>query len=243
MTGELLIILFAFMLAGWVQGVFGFGFAIATTLLLVSKLDFTLLVFLNISMSVVTSLIAMFSSKNIAAIDKKTLLKLILSATAGLAIGIAIVNYVDAVILKKITLVVILIASVLSLTRNKRFFAHSYMCWISGFFSGILTPSTGINGPLVALHLNAAFTNKQTIRTTMLAYLFLIMLFAVISMALKTELPEQTWSMMGKVFLPSVVGYVFGLFSFRLLSDSLFRKTVTVFLICSSLFSLIYLIV
>ncbi len=166
-----------------------------------------------------------------------------LSATVGLAIGIAIVNYVDAVILKKITLVVILIASILSLTKNKRFFAHSYMCSISGFFSGILTPSTGINGPLVALHLNATFTNKQIIRTTMLAYLFLIMLFGVICMALKAELPAQTWSMMSKVILPSVAGYVFGLLSFRLLSDSIFRKTVTLFLICSSLLSLIYLIV
>jgi len=241
MSGQLIMILFAFMLAGWVQGVF--GFAIVTTLLLVSQLDFTLLVFLNLSMSVVTSLIAMVSAKNIAAINKKTLLKLMLSATAGLAIGIAIVNYVDAVILKKITLVVILIASILSLTKNKRFFAHSYMCSISGFFSGILTPSTGINGPLVALHLNATFTNKQIIRTTMLAYLFLIMLFGVISMALKAELPAQTWSMMGKVIIPSVAGYVFGLLSFRLLSDLIFRKTVTLFLICSSLLSLIYLIV
>ncbi len=71
MTESLIIILLAFMLAGWVQGVFGFGFAIATTLLLVSQLDFTLLVFLNISMSAVTSLIAMISAKNIAAIEKK----------------------------------------------------------------------------------------------------------------------------------------------------------------------------
>ncbi len=236
-------ILFSFMLAGWVQGVFGFGFAIATTLLLVSKIDFTLLVFLNLSMSLVTSLIAMLSAKNIIAIDKKTLVKLMVSAIAGLAIGIAIVKYVDAIILKKITLIVILIASVLSLTKNKRLFAHSYMCWISGFFSGILTPSTGINGPLVALHLNAAFTNKQTIRTTMLAYLFLIMLFGVLSMAIKTDLPPQTLSMTGKVIIPSVVGYVLGLLTFRLLSDIIFQKTVTAFLICSSLLSLIYLIV
>lgn len=243
MTGELFMILFAFMLAGLVQGVMGFGFAIATTLLLVSTMDFTLLVFLNLSMSVVTSLIAMLSAKNIAAIDKKILVKLMVSATAGLVIGIAIVNYVDAVVLKKITLVVILIASVLSLTKNKRFFAHSYICWIAGFFSGILTPSTGINGPLVALHLNAAFTNKQIIRTTMLAYLFLIMTFGVISMTIKIELPAQTWSMMGKVIIPSVVGYAVGLLSFRLLSDLIFRRTVTAFLICSSLLSLIYLIV
>lgn len=242
MTEDLVIILLAFLVAGLVQGVLGFGFAIATTLLLVMKMDFTLLVFLNLCMSVVTSLIAMLSAKNIRAVDRKTLMKLMISAVAGLAVGIAIVNLVDARLLKKITLCVILLASLVSLSKNKRFFAHSYMGWIGGFFSGVLTPSTGINGPLVALHLNAAFTEKQTIRTTMLAYLFLIMLFGVVSMALKTDLPQETVPMLAKVVIPSVVGYAIGLFSFRLLSDFVFRTTLTVFLICSSFLSLLYLI-
>jgi uncharacterized protein len=243
MTAELLFILFAFLLAGWIQGVIGFGFAIATTLLLMTNIDFTLLVFLNLSMSVITSLIAMLSAKNLAAIDKRTLGILIGSATMGLVIGIAIVNLVDAMTLKKITLAVIFLASIVSLNKNKKIFAHANMGWIGGFFSGILTPSTGINGPLVALHLNAAFTNKQTIRTTMLAYLFLIMLFGVVSMVLKTNLPANTWATMRTVLLPSITGYVIGLYSFKRLPDSVFRTTITLFLVTSSLLSFIYLIV
>lgn len=239
---ELIFILAAFMVAGWVQGVIGFGFAVATTLMLVNQIDFTMLVFLNISMSVVTSLIAMLSGKNLRAIHKVTLLKLIISAFAGLVLGIVIINAVDALTLKTVTLIVILFASILSLTKNKVLFAHKYMAWVTGFFSGVLTPSTGINGPLVALHLNSSFDDKQQTRTTMLAYLFLVMVFGVISMALQEDFSPYTWNMLLKVLIPSVLGYTIGMYSFRLLSNLVFKITVTVFLIFSSLASLIYLI-
>lgn len=243
MTSEIIIIVIAFLVAGWIQGVFGFGFAIATTLLLVNRIDFTMLVFLNLCMSVVTSVIAMLSGKNILTIHKTTLLKLIISSTAGLVLGMAVISYFDAVVLKKITLVVILIASIASLTKTKALFSHHYMAWIGGFFSGVLTPSTGINGPLVALHLNAAFTDKQRIRNTMLAYLFLIMAFGVISMSINADLSSQTKDWLVKVIGPSILGYVLGMLSFRLLSDYIFRRTVNVFLICSSFASLVYLII
>lgn len=243
MVNELIVILFAFMVAGWIQGILGFGFAVATTLLLVNHIDFTMLVFLNLSMSLLTSLIAMFSAKNLNSINKNTLLKLSISALIGLVIGIIIINHVDAIILKKVTLVVILFASILSLTKNKALFAHSYMSWFSGFFSGVLTPSTGINGPLVALHLNATFTDKKQTRSTMLAYLFLIMTSGVILMSFQNTLPSETWNLLPKVIIPSILGYLLGMISFRLLSNRVFKNTVTLFLIFSSLASLIYLIV
>lgn len=239
---ELIFILLIFMLAGWIQGVIGFGFAVATTLFLVNRMDFTTLVFLNLFMSVVTSLIAMLSGKNLRAIHKPTFWRLVISSFLGLALGLVMINAVNVVTLKTITLITIFIASVLSLTKTKALFAHNYMLWISGFFSGVLTPSTGINGPLVALHLNAAFENKRQTRTTMLAYLFLIMLFGAVSMSLQEVFSQGTWNMMFKVLIPSVIGYVLGMLSFRLLSNLVFKITVTGFLICSSLISLIYLI-
>jgi uncharacterized protein len=239
---EILFILGAFLIAGWVQGIIGFGFAIATTLLLVNQVNFTMLVFLNLCMSVLTSLFAMFSSKNLQAIHKPTLLKLILSAGSGLLVGILIINLVNALILKQITLGVIFVASLLSLRKKVAFFAYPAMAWVSGFFSGVLTPSTGINGPLVALHLNAAFQEKLQTRTTMLAYLFLIMAFGVIFMGFQQKLPQETWQMLPKVIVPSVAGYGLGMLSFRFLSDSVFKQIVTFFLIGSSILSFIYLI-
>lgn len=236
-------ILFSFMIAGMIQGIFGFGFAVATTLLLVNHIDFTTLVFLNLCMSVLTSLIAMLSGRNVKAIHKGVLLKLMISASVGLVVGLAILSYVNAITLKKVTLMVILFASLISLTKNKTFFAHSYMSWIGGFFSGVLTPSTGINGPLVALHLNAAFTNKQQTRNTMLAYLFLIMCFGVVSMIFHVNFSNDIWIILLEVFIPSILGYVLGMLFFRLLSDAVFRSAVTLFLICSSIVSLIYLII
>jgi len=242
MTDTLLQILFAFLIAGWIQGVLGFGFAVATTLLLINQMDFTTLVFFNLCMSVITSLIAMLSAKNLKSIHKKTLLKLVISALAGLAVGLAIINYIDAIVLKKVTLGIILIASILSLGKVKSFFSHSYMAWAGGFFSGVLTPSTGINGPLVSLHLNAAFTDKEQIRNTMLAYLFLIMAFGSVSMGIHNKFYRDTWWLFFKVIPSSIIGYVLGMLSFRLLSHKVFIKTVNLFLILSSLLSLIYLL-
>lgn len=239
----ILLIIAAFALAGLIQGVIGFGFAVATTLLLFNQINFTSLVFLNLIISFITALIAMLSGKNLKAINKPVLTKLVITAFAGLVIGILLLDYTNVTILKKITLSVILIASILSLTNSKAYFAHNYVVWISGFFSGLLTPSTGINGPLVALHLNAVFKDKQQIRTTMLAFLLLIMGFGVLSMVIKGKLPADTWSLFAKVIVPSVVGYVIGLLSFKLLANHVFQRIVTLFLISSSLASLIYLII
>lgn len=239
---SLLLLFGAFLLAGWIQGLIGFGFAIATTLLLVDRLDFTTLVYFNLCMSVLTSVVALFSGRNLRSIHRLTLLKLIVSATAGLLVGVALISYVNALVLKQVTLAVILLASLVSLTRNKVFFAHHYMSWVGGFFSGVLTPSTGINGPLVALHLNAAFTNKEQTRNTMLSYLFLIMSFGVISMTLQADLAPGALPLLWKLVVPSLAGYVLGMLSFRRLPNRLFQRTVTLFLILSSLLSLIYLI-
>src|SRR6476661_3817812 len=113
------LILLVFFLAGSVQGIVGFGFAIATTLLLVNSMDFSLLVFLNLCMSAFTSLIALFSGDNLRSINKKVFTILIGSALVGLALGVLLVDHLDARVLKEITLAVILLASVLSLTKSK----------------------------------------------------------------------------------------------------------------------------
>ena len=239
---EIIILIIVFMVAGWIQGLVGFGFAVATTLMLVNRMDFTTLVFLNLAMSLFTSVIAMFSAENLRAVNKPALLKLIISASVGLVIGIILINHINALTLKKVTLAVILIASLVSLSNSKNFFAHSWMAWASGFFSGVLTPSTGINGPLVALHLNAALKDKQQIRTTMLAYLFIIMAFGVISMSLQKSFSANTWDTLLMVIAPSIIGYIAGLQTFKQLSNLVFKKTVTLFLISSSFASLIYLI-
>lgn len=240
---EIILFTIVFFLAGCVQGILGFGFAITTTLILVNHIDFKQLVFLNLFMSALTSLIALFSGHNLRSIKRHVLLKLIGSGFAGLIGGILLIDYTNDIVLKKITLCVILVASILSLTKNKHLFARSAMVWASGFFSGALTPSTGINGPLVALHLNAAFTDKRAIRSTMLAYLFLIMVFGVVSMYLHAALPGNTWSMMGRIVIPSLVGYGAGMLSFKAFTHTAYSMSVTIFLVASSLMSLLYLII
>ena len=59
-----------------------------------------------------------------------------ISSVIGLLIGTLMLDLIDALILKKITLLVILLASLVSLTKNKKFFAHQYLVWVGGFFSG-----------------------------------------------------------------------------------------------------------
>lgn len=239
---EILLFCIVFFIAGWVQGIVGFGFAVATTLLLINRIDFTTLVFLNLSMSLITAVIAMFSGKNLRMIDKGILIRLSILAAIGLIIGILIIEWVNPLILKKVTLFVILIASILSLFKSKKIFGKKDMVWLSGFSSGLLTPSTGINGPMVALHLNAALTDKIAKRATMLAYLCFIMGAGVLLMSFQQDFTSHTWLMLGKLVIPSVVGYGTGLWSFRKLSDHAFKIAVTVFLIISSLISLLYLL-
>ncbi len=236
-------ILLAFMIAGWVQGTLGFGLAVTSTLILVNKMDFVTLVFLNLCISFLTCLIAMFSAKNIKSILKPVLLKLVISALLGLVLGLVLIHAVDSIILKKVTLVVILITSLMSLSKLKLLFSHSYLTWLTGFLSGALTPSTGINGPLVVLHLNAIGKNKQQIRNTMLSYLLVVMALGILLMSFQSELNIGVLHLLPKVVVPAIMGYILGTLSFRLFSNFVFSRTVILFLICSSLLSLIYLII
>lgn len=240
MTQTVLIII-TFAIAGWIQGVLGFGFVIATTLILVNSMDLSTLVFLNLAISVVTSGVAFLSAKNIKILNKPILLKLVVSATLGLIIGVYIMNYVNSTILKQVTLIIILIASILSLTKTQKLFSHKYMLWFSGFISGVLTPSTGINGPPVVLHLNAALKNKAEIRVTMLAFLFLIMAFGLISLVIQPDFGQQNWITAAKLSIPSVAGYLLGLLTFRKMPDKVFQKFVLYFLISTSAAALINL--
>jgi uncharacterized membrane protein YfcA len=239
---EIVLLCLVFFIAGVVQGVIGFGFAVATTLLLINRMDFTTLVFLNLSMSLITSIIAMLSGENLKMIDKSILIRLSLMSFIGLIIALYIMEWVNPLILKKLTLSVILFASFISLFKSMNIFAKSGMVWISGFSSGLLTPSTGINGPMVALHLNAALNNKISKRATMLAYLCFIMGAGVLLMSFQQDFTSQTWRLLGKVILPSIIGYGAGLWLFRKLSNHTFKLTITIFLIISSLISLLYLL-
>lgn len=241
MEPEFFLFCLVFFIAGWIQGIVGFGFAVATTLLLINRIDFTTLVFLNLSMSLITSIIAMLSGKNLRMIDRVLLLRLCLLAAVGLAIGLLIVEWVNPLILKKVTLLVILVASILSLFRNVKLFGKKNMVWISGLTSGLLTPSTGINGPMVALHLNARLSDKTIKRATMLAYLCFIMGAGVLLMGYQQQFSNETWQILMKLVIPSVLGYGAGLLTFKQLSDRSFRIAVTSFLIVSSLLSLLYL--
>jgi uncharacterized membrane protein YfcA len=239
---DAVVILLSFLVAGWVQGMLGFGFAVTSTLMLLGGMNFTTLVFLNLCMSFLCCVLAMLSAGNLRSIHKPILLRIVISALVGLVIGSAVIKYVDSVFLKQVTLVVILVASLLSLGKCRRFFAQKDLSIAGGFLSGILTPSTGINGPLVMLHLNAALKDKRRIRSTMLSYLLVIMAFGILSMTFQVGLPRGTWEMLAKIVLPSVAGYALGVVTFRRLSDSFYNKLVTFFLISSSLLSLIYLI-
>lgn len=234
-------LLLSFTAAGSVQGTLGFGFAVASTLLLVNNTDFTTLVFLNLCMTLLTCFISMLSLQNLRSIQKLVLIKLVVSALTGLGVGIVLVNYLNAFILKQCTLLIILLASVLSLGNNKSFFSHKYMSLAGGFLSGVLTPSTAINGPLVMLHLNAALKNKQEIRTTMLSYLMIIMAFGIVSMDFKLELPSGIWRTVVQIILPTLAGYTLGVITFRLLPDNVYKRIVLLFLIASSFLSLLYL--
>lgn len=236
------VILLSFLVAGWVQGTLGFGFAVASTLMLLGGMNFTMLVFLNLCMSFLSCVLAMLSAGNLRSIHKPIFLRVVISALIGLVIGSAVIKYVDGVFLKQVTLVVILVASLLSLGKYRRFFGQKHLSVAGGFLSGILTPSTGINGPLVMLHLNAALKEKRRIRSTMLSYLLVIMAFGVLSMTFQVGLPRGSWGMLAKIVLPSVAGYALGVLTFRQLSDSRYNRLVTFFLISSSLLSLIYLI-
>jgi len=191
----------AALLGGFVQGLTGFGFAMVTSPILMLFMAPTDMIFLNLCLSVSLGILTFTRREARQGVHLRTLLILVMAMLPGQYVGVLLLPHMNGNAMKILVLTVIGVSCLLlwfDPSRLKAAFSLPGMGLGAGLLSGILTPTTGVNGPPVVLYLLNRFEEKARVRSTTLAYLLLSMGLGIVFMLRSTELgggmgPALAW--------------------------------------------------
>lgn len=229
-------------LGGFVQGLTGFGFAMMTSPVLLLYMDPVTVVFVNIAVSFSLGGIAFLSRHARSGIRGRELLILCAAMLPGQFVGVSLVAYIPANVLKLIVLSAIVPACIALLFRMTGRRPRAEPPAVSaarrtpraaaavGFLSGLLTPTTGINGPPVVLYLWNRYRDKSMIRSTSLAFFLVAMAIGMISMASALDLGPEIGAGVAWGMPAAWVGFGAGSILFKRVSHDKFKRYVLIVL-------------
>ena len=157
---------------------------------------------------------------------------LFLWSLSGMPAGVALLTWGPARLLKGVIAAVTAAFAIVMLTRFRpRLRGGALDTAAVGFLSGVLSTSTSLNGPPVALYLMALGLAKNQFRGTMVTYVFLATVTSVALLILGGTAGAQTL-LLGVQLLPALfLGFAAGVLAVRGLSDPGFERTVLAFLV------------
>ena len=228
---------FIVLLASFVRAVSGFGYALIATPLLTFIFDAKSVVVMTVILSSATSILVLYHMRK--HIDLKRVVFIGLGSVFGAPIGVYLLSRLDPSVIKlAIAALVIPFSVILLLGHSHKFSRDTLGCGIAGFMGGILTASTSIGGPPVALFLlNQGLTPERFVGT-MAVYLTFI---SVISIGAFSSLGMITTDLLTKVaiLLPALfVGSYAGVKVLPKINVTLF-KGIASSIICVSALAII----
>lgn len=157
---------------------------------------------------------------------------LFLSSLAGMPAGVALLIWGPARALKAAIAAVTAGFAILMLTRFRpRLGGGMLDTVVVGFLSGVLSTSTSLNGPPVALYLMARGFAKDRFRGNMVVYVFLATVTSVVLLVAGGTVTAETLSLAVKTAPVLIVGFAAGVALVHRLSDRHFEVMVLAFLV------------
>jgi uncharacterized protein len=211
------------LIAGFIQSLTGFGFALMATPLLFLLLEPKTAIVLVVTMASVNMLVMTIAYRK--DINIKRTIFMSLGSLIGVPIGTYVLIILTPMSIKLVVATVIIILSIL-LILNRTYYFKQFILWhmIAGFFSGILTSSTSLGGPPSVLFLlSQNITKAEFLGTISITGLILsiisILMFG--SMGLITLNILQT----DLVSLPALgLGFLFGTIVVKTINSKLFKN-------------------
>lgn len=155
-----------FLLAGFVQGMTGFGSALVAIPLLTLFLDIKSAVPLCILNSlVITTYLSLKMRRNL---EYKKVLPLCLAAVPGIILGSTLLKEVDSLIIRRSLGVLLISYSLYSLlVTPKPRKLHSFWSYVAGFSSGAIGAAFSAGGPPTIIYTAMNDWEKDTIKATL----------------------------------------------------------------------------
>lgn len=168
--------------------------------------------------------------------NSRTIGAMLPTAWLGIAIGILIVRTVDPAYIKLLASLVV-VAAALLLMRGWRP-RHAYApaaAPVAGLLSGLLSPTTGMDGTPVVFLLSSRDYSIASFRATITVYYYLIIPVTILALVQQGFLGREDAARSLLVVAPVVVGTMIGQRLVRRLSVERFRSIVVSLLLVSGL--------
>lgn len=218
------------LLASFIQGITGFGFAlIAVPLLSLFIPEIRNITPIIVIYSFLTNIIIIYNSRHY--INLKKILPLVIFGIIATPIGTCTLLYVKVDTLK------IIIGSIITITafamfKNFKFKIknQSVSYGIVGLLSGFLNGSTGLSGPPVVLFLTNQNTDKEVFRANLSFYGIATNIFAITIFILEGIVTTSVFNF-ALLYLPAlIIGVLSGIKISTKINEIIFRK-LTIYLI------------
>ncbi len=232
-TGVLLAVFVVVALAGAVQGMVGFGFALAAVPLLAVALGARDTVVLVALLTV--PLNAGIVWRHHRDVVRPTARRQMLAALIGMPFGVVVLLAVSPQVLLAVISVAVL-ATVVALVRGVELHPHGpRVDYGSGFVSGVLATSIGVNGPpLVAVYHGRGFA-PAAFRATASAVFFVTGVVAAVLLVGAGAMSADGWWALVPGLLALPVGWLVGDWLHHRTDPERFRNLVLVLLVVAAL--------
>lgn len=240
MTDSLAIIIAGFLaifLAGTIQGLAAFGFVLVSVPILIIFLSPKIVVPIVVMHRLLISLAMLFETRKW--VDLKRIWPLLISSLAGLPLGTYLLIVLDVRVLKALIGALIVPFAIAFLIGFKKQIKSEKLALAPvGFFSGVLTGSTALSAPPVALFFANQGMEKHTLRANLVTHAVVLTSVAIPTFMLggivTTEVIKYTiW------FLPALIlGTIIGIKLAHKVNETLFRNTILTVIIVAGLLSI-----
>lgn len=220
---QILVGLPAVFLAGMVQGLTAFGFALISVPILILVISPKIVVPLVIIYASLICMAILFQSRHL--IDLRRIWFLIISGVAGIPLGTYLLATLDAGLLKiLIGAVIVPFAIALFMGFQKAIKNEKLASIPVGFVSGLLQGSTSLSGPPIILFFVNQGMEKQNFRANLVTYFTVLNISAIVSFILGGIMTAEVFRY-ALWFSPAmIVGAATGIKLTHRVNDKLFRN-------------------
>ncbi|MCI0507535.1 MAG: sulfite exporter TauE/SafE family protein [Gammaproteobacteria bacterium] len=230
MSNELYLIISIVMLAGFIQGLSGFGSAIIAIPLLTFFLDIKTTVALVTMLGIIIGLIN--TRELIQHSQYRRLAPLLASSLCGIPVGVIFITSVqeDAVLL---ILSILLVSYSLYTMRGLKigFFSHPSFAYIAGFFSGWLGATLSISGPPVILYTTAQNWTAKEKKSVLASYFLLVSILTAIGFYISGMLNDEVMILFGYSVIPLIAGTYLGILAFNKITGTYQNIIINIFVL------------
>jgi len=228
----------AVLVAAFIRGTAGFGFALILAPALLLILEPKSVVVLNLLLGFLSHIMVLTSS--FRRVDLRRILPMSIGSLAGIPLGVFIITVISPSALKiLIGGITVFFAIPLAFGFTRTFRRERPIGGVAGFLSGVLNSSTSLGGPPVVLFMHNQKWPRDVIHPSLAAYFLFASVFTLVGLLISglvhVDLVVSAASLSPALF----IGVGLGVVAFRHVNERYFRILSIAIVFCSGVLAIL----